>query len=118
MDRFAVLQPPQDPKNKPKLKTIFEDDGLLIEKARAFLQLHQEWLDRKRAGKIEPQLFPEFIAEKLEISIDDAKELPEFALTQLGEFERDYIQSQPHSSINLSGNTIQKPFDLFGVGEL
>ena len=116
-----LFAPPQDRKPKQKLKSIFEDDNLLIEKAREYLQLHQNWQNSKSAGDGQRFMFPTEIAEKLKISIEDATELKEFAHSpEYGEFERDHIFNTPHISVDYNGNEIQKcvhSFQLVGVGQ-
>jgi hypothetical protein len=114
MRSLYLPPPPQDRKPTEKLKSIFEDDKLLIEKSRAYLQLFQNWLNAayRVAGK--DFLFPIEIAEKLGISEDDATELIEFAHSpEYGEFERDYLLNTPHISIDSQGNEIQTQPDPF-----
>ena len=115
MDPFSALHPPQDPKQpKKKVKSIFEDDALLIEKGRDYLQLYQEWQNTKASGTGNPPPFVSDVATKLGISETDAAELMEFALSpHYGEFELDYIHSHPHTSIDLDGNEAPRPFDPF-----
>ncbi|MDP2886367.1 MAG: hypothetical protein Q8P51_15235, partial [Ignavibacteria bacterium] len=99
MANLFAPPPSQDRKFNRKLKSIFEDDALLIEKARAYLQLHQEWQRSKDRGEGQYFMFPTEIAEKLKISIEDATELKEFAHSpEYGEFEAGHIRNTPHIS--------------------
>jgi len=111
----------QSQKRQKIITTIFQDDALLIEKARAYLQLHQNWQNSKSAGDGQRFMFPTEIAEKLKISIEDATELKEFAHSpEYGEFERDHIFDTPHISVDYNGNEIQKcvhSFQLVGLGQ-
>jgi hypothetical protein len=113
------LYTPPQPQGKPKrCKSIFEDEALLIEKCREFLQLYSEWQRSKYSGDGRGFLFTSVLVKKLKISEADAKQLPEFALSpEFGEFEADYIRNTPHISIDLDGNEIQRPGDMFGFGE-
>ena len=111
----------QSQKRQKIITTIFQDDALLIEKARAYLQLHQNWQNSKSAGDGQRFMFPTEIAERLKISIEDATELKEFAHSpEYGEFERDHIFDTPHISVDYNGNEIQKcvhSFQLVGLGQ-
>jgi hypothetical protein len=122
MDQFQALHPPQDPKRpRKKLKTIFSDDTITVWKCRAFLQLYQDWQNRDQSRRAEPPPFPAQIAEKLklsEVSLNpeaDAAEIMEFALSPYyGEFELEYIRSYPHTTLDLNGDEIPRPFDPVG----
>ena len=112
MDRLNVPPPPQDRKRKDKPKTIFENDALLIEKCREYLQLHQVWRNARAEGDTRKHMWPRDVAEKLKITEEDATEMMEFAHSpEYGEFERDHILSIPHISVDLNGNQIQQTFD-------
>jgi hypothetical protein len=118
MDQLYAPPPPQYRKPKRKPKSIFEDDKLLIEKARAYLQLHQNWQNCSASGEDKRFLFASDVAQKLKISEADAEEMMVFALSpEFGEFEADYIRNTTHISIDFNGNEIQRPDDPFGFGE-
>jgi len=100
-------------------ENIFEDDAILIAKAReylAFFQRCEEESDRTR----DPSHLAKIpaVAKELKISLEEAEELMEFAHSELfGQFERDFILAKNPFFVDHDGNPIHKEPDPFGFEE-
>jgi hypothetical protein len=108
--------PGRQPSRRPK--TIFEDSSMIISKGRQFLMLYQKWQEDRASGKVAEPLFDEDVARKLDLSLEDARQLREFALSpEFGEFERDTIFGGNPTFLDHDGNELSRPNDPFGFGD-
>lgn len=80
-------------------KNIFEDDEKLIIAAKQYLELVRTL---KEQAKTDPSKAPkpQMIADMMHISIEELIELVPFAENDLGDFEREWIESHKIATIN------------------
>ena len=100
-------------------KSIFEDDATLIAKCREYLAFFQRCQEEaERTGDSSKLATPTAVAKHLDISLEEAQEVMEFAHSELfGTFERDFILTKNPFFVDHDGNPINREPDPFGFEE-